>query len=146
MEAIKEQFQVNLESLKKEIDSYKEESDLWILKGNIKNTPGNLALNLCGNLRHNIGAVLGGKGYIRNRDAEFAAKNMSREEVLTNISRTIEMVIPVLQDLPDGELTRPWPNDTFGEGQTIGSVLVRVAIHFGYHLGQINYHRRLLDL
>jgi hypothetical protein len=145
MEATTKQFRLSLESLKKEIESYKDESDIWLVRGSIKNSAGTLAIHLCGNLRHNIGEVIGQKGYIRNRDAEFAVRNLSREEIISNIDHTTGMILPVLQNLDDSELTKPWPNDTYGPGETIGSVLIRVAIHFGYHLGQINYHRRLIE-
>jgi len=33
-----------------------------------------LALHICGNLQHFVGAILGNTGYIRERDLEFTQK------------------------------------------------------------------------
>ena len=49
-------FERDLNKLKEEISLYKDEKLLWILKGEILNTPGNLCLHLTGNLKHFIGA------------------------------------------------------------------------------------------
>ena len=69
-------FQRDLEKLKTEISSYKDEKKIWVISGEVKNSAGNLCLHLCGNLQHFIGAVLGNSGYVRNRDAEFTRKNV----------------------------------------------------------------------
>ncbi len=144
MKSIKEQFITNLVSLKKEIDAYPDEASLWLLTRQIKNTPANLALHLCGNLKHNIGAVLGKVNFVRERDLEFSKKGLSKSDIIIEIDFTSKMIEPVLDSLTNQDLLKPWPNDTYGPGQTIGSVLIRIGIHLGYHLGQINYHRRLL--
>jgi hypothetical protein len=144
MKAYKNLFLGNLATLKEDINSYANESDLWLLKGSITNSPANLALHVCGNLKHNIGTILGNSGYIRNRNAEFSATGLSKHDILIEIDSTISMISPVFDSLSQNDLLKPWPNDFYGEGQTIGSVIVRLAAHFGYHLGQINYHRRLL--
>lgn len=138
-------FQKNLESLKEEIESYKNEDDLWKLHGDIKNTPGNLALHLCGNLKHFIGATLGNSGYVRDRDNEFAVKNVPREEIIREIDSTIESIIPVFSRLTLDDLEKPFPLDTFGENRKVGGVITFLVFHLGYHLGQINYHRRIFD-
>jgi hypothetical protein len=141
MHPYKDFFVYCLSSLKKDIELYPTEEELWKLSGDIKNSPGNLCLHLCGNLKHNIGAVLGGNGYIRVRDMEFSRKGVSKAELLKNIDETIEMISPVLENIKEEAL---FPNDFYGEGMTIASVLLRIAWHLGYHCGQINYHRRLL--
>lgn len=145
MNAIKEQFVKNIQTLRKEVESYADDADLWRLRPGISNTPANLALHLCGNLKHNIGAVLGNNGFVRKRDEEFSTKGASRKEILSEIDLTINMIEPVVDKLASEDLTKPWPNDFYGEDETIGSVLIRVAVHLGYHLGQINYHRRMMN-
>jgi len=82
MKYITSQFQKYLENLKKEISLYQNESDLWKLTGDLNNTPANLAMHLCGNLKHNIGAVIGNNGYVRNRDLEFSVKDINKQEIL----------------------------------------------------------------
>lgn len=134
-----------IEALKEEILAYKNEEDLWKLQGEIKNSPANLALHLCGNLKHFIGATLGNTGYVRDRENEFAVKDVPGEEIIREIDSTIETVIPILAQLTHEDMNRPFPLDTFGEGRTTGSVITLLIFHFGYHLGQINYHRRLFN-
>lgn len=146
MKYITQQFSKYLGNLRKEISSFKNEADLWKLGDNINNTPGNLALHLCGNLKHNIGAVIGSTGYIRNRDLEFSIKDVSREDILKEIDSTVEMVIPILENLTPADYTKTFPESSHGEEQTNIDALVRLALHFGYHVGQINYHRRILGL
>jgi len=144
MEIYKNLFLSNLATLKEDINSYSNEADMWRLQGSIKNSAANLAMHVCGNLKHNIGAVLGETEYVRNRDAEFSVKELSRKNILDEIESTITMIGPVFDSLSKDDLLKPWPNDFYGEGQSIDSVLFRLIWHMGYHLGKINYHRRLL--
>lgn len=144
MKYITSQYQKYLKSLKEEISLYQNESDLWKLTGGLKNTPGNLALHLCGNLKHNFGALLGNNGYIRNRDLEFSQKNVSKQVLLAEIDSTTEMVIPVLESLRSERMTEEFPDKSFSEDETLYEALIRLALHLGYHVGQINYHRRIL--
>jgi len=136
-------FARNLETLREEILTYKDEDDLWKLHGDIKNTPANLALHICGNLKHFIGATLGNTGYVRDRDNEFTVKGLSREELLKEIDSTIGVITPVLESLTRDDLNKAFPLDNFGEGRTVGGVITFLMFHLGYHLGQINYHRRM---
>lgn len=141
----KELFVSYLNNLKEEISSYKNESDIWKLTGSISNTPGNLCLHLCGNLQHYIGALIGKSGYVRNRDAEFSRKNVSRDELLNEIGSAVKSVSDVFVNFDERELGQSFPDKTFGENASNGDAIVHCAIHFGYHLGQINYHRRILN-
>jgi hypothetical protein len=144
MDYYKAQFSKYLAQLKKEIESYKTDEGLWSAPEGISNAPATLALHLCGNLKHNFGAVIGKTGYVRNRDKEFSARGVSREDIINEIGSTIDMVIPIIENLTVDDLNNPF-EDTLQEKQTIGDAIVRVALHFAYHLGQINYHRRLLQ-
>jgi len=145
MRSYKEFFVKCLNALKEDISSYKNEEDLWLVKGETKNPPGLLAIHLCGNLKHTIGAMIGKNGFVRNRDAEFASKDVPKKKIIEDIDETIGMIESVLDKLTAENLLKPWSADTFGEGQTVDSVLLRIAWHLGYHTGQINYHRRLLE-
>ncbi len=142
----KKLFLKNLEHLSKEISLYKNETDLWKLTDGIANTPGNLCLHLCGNLQHYIGAIIGKSGYKRNRDAEFSKKNVSRHDLLMEINIATEAVSAVFDSLEEKDLWKPFPDNTFGENTTNNNAIMQCTIHFGYHLGQINYHRRILGL
>lgn len=131
--------------LKIEIESYKDESALWRIEKNIANSGGNLCLHLIGNLNTYIGAILGQSGYVRDRDAEFSLKNISRKELIQKIEDTIRVIDQVLPQLTAAQLEQEYPIIVLKEPTSTEFFLVHLASHLTYHLGQINYHRRLLD-
>ena len=133
-----------LARLESEISQYPNESLLWKTAGEIKNPAGNLCMHLCGNLQHYIGAQLGKTSYERNRPHEFSARDVSREKLLAEIRATKEAVISTLKKLIDSDLQKMYPEEVLGYPMTTGFFLIHLMQHFGYHLGQINYHRRLL--
>ena len=134
----------DLKRLEEEISLYPSEETLWTIAGTIKNPAGNLCLHLCGNLQHYIGAVLGGSDYIRNRDREFAARNISREALISEILKTKVAVRSALEKLDPKKLDDTYPEQVFSYSMTTAYFLIHLTSHLGYHLGQINYHRRLL--
>lgn len=136
-------FLHNLNKLKEEISLFKNESDLWILKGDIKNSTGTLALHLIGNLKHFIGAQLGNTGYARQRDKEFSDRNVPREKLIAEIDEVISIVKKSLSNLKDEDLGKEYSIKYLEEKRTIGYILLTLSTHLNYHLGQINYHRRL---
>lgn len=136
-------FERDLAKLKSEVEQYENERDLWIKTGEIPNAAGNLSLHLCGNLRHFIGAVLGSSGYVRDRDAEFSVSGISRDELIAAIDATIAEVADSLSKLTEMDLAKKYPIEVFGHPMTTEYFLVHLATHLNYHLGQINYHRRL---
>ena len=135
-----------LDQLNKEISSYKNEADIWKLTEGITNSPGNLCLHLCGNLQHYIGALIGKTSYLRNREAEFSKKNVSRHDLLLEINLTEEVIAHVFDALKEDDLKKTFPDKTFGENTTFARAILICEVHFTYHLGQINYHRRILEL
>jgi uncharacterized damage-inducible protein DinB len=135
----------DLNKLRQEINAYTADDKLWIIAGDIKNPAGNLCLHLCGNLQHYIGAVLGQSGYVRNRDAEFSTHGLSKAALLKEIDATLNIVPKTLTDLNPALLDQPYPEDVFGKPMTTGHFLIHLAGHLNYHLGQINYHRRLTN-
>ena len=141
-------FTRDLNKLKSEIEQYTDEANLWLVDGEIPNSGGNLTLHLVGNLKHFVGTVLGGSGYVRERDLEFSTKGMPRVELLQMIDETIADVAAGLDKVTPEQLAAEYPIVVFAdrtEPMTTEWVLMHLATHLGYHLGQINYHRRLLD-
>lgn len=136
----------DLQKLKSELELYQREANIWKVDKNIANTAGNLCLHLVGNLNAYIGTTLGNTGYVRDRDAEFALKNIPRTELIQKIEATIKMVQQILPDLDEKTLSAEYPLLVLKEKTTTEYFLVHLAVHLGYHLGQVNYHRRLLDL
>ena len=144
-EILAQLFKRDLEKLKTEITSYKDEKKMWEVSGDIKNSAGNLCLHLLGNLQHFIGTTLGKSGYERNRDAEFSRKNAPVEEMQKEIDETIIIIKKTLNELDEKRLKDIYPINVFGYEMTTGFFLTHLTTHLSYHLGQINYHRRLLD-
>src|SRR5215204_450444 len=143
-DSLVEIFERDLNKLRDEINLYKSEAELWIVKGEISNSGGNLCLHLIGNLNHFIGAVLGETGFIRERDLEFSSKNVSREKLNDEIAKTIEAVKIGLNELSAEDFDKNFPIEKRGETVRMDFMLLHLFGHFSYHLGQINYHRRLL--
>jgi hypothetical protein len=143
--AFLEIFQKDLNKLKDEINLYKDENSLWIVKGGISNSAGNLCLHLIGNLNHFIGAVLGNTGYVRNREKEFSAKNLPRKELNKEIEKIIDVVNKTLNNLSEKDFEADFPLEKHGKIVITDFMLLHLLTHFNYHLGQINYHRRLIS-
>ncbi|OUR99054.1 DinB superfamily protein [Flavobacteriales bacterium 33_180_T64] len=138
-------FVRDLKALKQEMLAYKNEANLWIVDYEISNTAGNLCLHLIGNLKTFIGASLGNTGYIRQRELEFSLKNVPREELITQIDEVILIVESTLNNLTEADLQKEFKRRVFEHTMTTEYFLVHLTMHLAYHLGQINYHRRLLD-
>jgi uncharacterized damage-inducible protein DinB len=127
-----------------ELMLYKDEESIWRITERINNSAGNLCLHLAGNLNHFIGAVLGGTGYIRNRDSEFTLKGVSREEIVATLESTIQVIRETFDKLDDADLEKTFPLEKHGKEATTGYMLLHLLTHLNYHLGQINYHRRMI--
>jgi len=138
----KELYVREIDNLHKEISEFADESKLWATSGEVKNPPGNLCLHLLGNVNHFIGAVLGKNGYIRKRDEEFTNKNISKEKLLADITATKAVVEKAFNNLDASELQKTFPAEVLGK-QSTEYMLTYFIGHFMYHLGQINYYRRL---
>jgi len=135
----------DLNRLKNEIEAYQKEENIWKVDQDISNCGGNLALHLIGNLNTFIGAELGKTGYIRQRDLEFSLKNVPREELISQIEDTLRIVDQTLEKLSPEELEKEYPLLVLPEKTSTGFFLTYLTTHLAYHLGQVNYHRRLLD-
>ncbi len=128
-----------------EMKSYVHGDNIWLTDNNISNSAGNLCLHLVGNLNHFIGAVLGNNGYLRNREEEFSKKNIPLYELIGKVENTVDMLIKTLEGMQDADFKSRFPIAFNNQESTTDFVLIHLAGHLNYHLGQINYHRRLLD-
>ena len=131
-----------LATLRREVEAYPDDASLWAAVPGLTNSGGNLALHLCGNLRHFIGAGLGRTGYVRDRDAEFSAKGRSRAELLEEIGHAAADVEAALRDLDPARLGSPFPLAVGGIHPPTGRFLLHLLGHLAFHLGQLDYHRR----
>ncbi len=133
-----------LKALDREIAAYPDDESVWLTPPGISNSAGNLALHMAGNLRHFVGAVIGKTGYVRNRDMEFSTRGLSRDELRDQVATAMEDVERGLEALPDSWMTEIYPLPIQEKRARTGQFLVHLAVHLGYHLGQVDYHRRLV--
>ncbi|MFH6957361.1 DinB family protein [Flavobacterium aquidurense] len=144
IETLKSLFNRDLNKLKVEIESYQNESQIWAIDKSISNSAGNLCLHLIGNINTYIGAEIGKTGYVRDRPLEFSSKDIPKAELITKINNTILAVNNAFNSLTEEDLEAIYPQIVFEKEMTTGFFLVHLSTHLAYHLGQINYHRRLI--
>ncbi|MNK58351.1 hypothetical protein D3C87_774220 [compost metagenome] len=145
LQTLKILFNRDLDKLKFEIESYEFEKQIWAIDKNISNSAGNLCLHLAGNLNTYIGAEIDKTGYVRNRPLEFSLKDIPKSELIQKVEDTISVVNNALNNLTEADLETIYPQIVFEKEMTTGFFLIHLSTHLAYHLGQINYHRRLLD-
>lgn len=143
IDALTPLFLRDLDRLRTEIIAFADPAALWRTSGTITNSAGTLCLHLCGNLQHFVGAVLGKNGYVRDRAAEFEKRDVPVAELLAEIDRTIAVVGSVMEQLNDVDLAKPFPINVFDTEMSTAQFLMHLQGHLNYHLGQINYVRRM---
>jgi len=133
----------DLSKLETEILAYANAERVWRVRGEISNSAGTLCLHLCGNVQHYFGAVLGGTGYARDRTAEFSRRDVSVAELVAQIRAARHAVEVTFPKLDDQRLDDNYPELVFEHPVSTRFFFIHLVAHLGYHLGQINYHRRL---
>ena len=133
-----------LEGFKRELALFPDDESVWTTPAGVTNSVGNLALHLAGNLQHFIGTVLGGTGYVRNRELEFGQRSGPRENIYAELDAAISVVRRVLPELPNDALDREFPEQVMGMTFRTSTFLVHLCAHAGFHLGQAGYLRRIL--
>ena len=134
----------DLNALRREIQAYAREEDIWAVPPGIQNSAGSLARHAAGNLQHFLGAQLGGTGYVRDREAEFAKTATSRRDLEADLAQAMDDVRATLDALPASRLGETYPLEVAGVRVPTEMFLVHLATHLAYHLGQVDYHRRLV--
>lgn len=134
----------DLRALAREVDAYPSDDILWRTPPGISNSAGTLVLHVVGNLQHFIGAVLGNTGFIRDRDAEFATRGLTRGELRSRIETAASAVDETLRQVTPQQLEADYPAPVGGRMVGTEQFLVHLVAHLGYHLGQVDYHRRIL--
>jgi hypothetical protein len=133
-----------LSTLRDELLAYPDEREIWARPPGVPNSAGNLALHLTGNLRWFIGAQLGSTGYVRDRDAEFSRRDVPREELIAQIVAATDEVTRTLATLDEKTLDGTYPLEVGGIRLRTGRFLLHLEGHFSYHLGQVDFHRRMV--
>jgi uncharacterized protein DUF664 len=134
----------DLRTLSREVEAYPDQRDLWREVPGISNVAGTLVLHLTGNLRHFFGPPLGRPGYVRDRPAEFARRDVPRGELLDEIAAARAAVQTALESPTKLNLDAVFPEIVGGSEVVTGEYLIHLVAHFAYHLGQVDYHRRVV--
>jgi len=115
-----------------------DEEEVWARGGNHENAVGNLLLHLAGNVRQWILSGVGGAPDTRQRDSEFAARgSLSKAELVSQLTETVNEAAAVLESLPPGRLTQSMSPQ--GYQVTLLEGIYHVVEHFAQHTGQIIY-------
>jgi len=136
----------DLKKLIVEIESYEQESTVWLIDKQIKNSAGNLCLHIIGNLKTYIGNGFANADYERDREFEFAGKDVSRQILIQETNETILIIKQGLANIDDQNLDINFPILIWEKETNLVFTLIHLHSHLNYHLGQINYHRRLFDV
>jgi len=138
-------YERDIRKLIEEINSFKNEENLWKTYGTIKNSSGNLALHIIGGLNYLIGATLSHTGYVRNRDQEFTNKGIDRKLIVEQLEELVPMINKTVNQLTPEQIESPYPRFFDNEDATNSYVLTQLLLHLNYHLGQVNYLRRAFE-
>jgi uncharacterized damage-inducible protein DinB len=138
-------YERDIRKLIEEINLFKNEENLWRTSGSVKNSSGNLVLHIIGGLNHFIGATLGQTGYVRNRDYEFEQKGVERKNLVAELEKLIPLIHHTVNHLTQEQLNAEFPIFFDKPKTTTSYVLVQLLTHLNYHLGQVNYLRRILE-
>ncbi|MDP9047091.1 MAG: DUF1572 domain-containing protein [Bacteroidota bacterium] len=141
---LSELFERDLLKLRDEIKNFKNEANIWKTTDGITNSAGTLTLHLLGNLNYTVGTLLGGTGYIRNREQEFSLRDVPQAKLVADIESTIEVVKAGLNGIDQSKLDEIYALDFLGKHSTVWYLTMFYG-HLNYHLGQVNYLRRILE-
>ena len=133
-----------LATLRRELEAYPDERQIWQLPPGLPNSAGTLTLHLAGNLQHFTGAVLGKSGYVRDRPLEFARRDAPRAELLEQVAAAEAAVRRGFAALTPEQLEADYPEVLAKHRFQTGDFLVHLATHCAFHLGQVDYHRRVV--
>ena len=135
-------YERDIRKLIEEVNLFKNEENLWRTQGSVKNSSGNLVLHIIGGTNHLIGATLAHTGYVRDRSLEFAKKGVARKDLVDQLEKLIPLVSKTLSAI-DIEAEYPMIFDDATRSNSY--VLTQLVLHLNYHLGQVNYLRRILE-
>jgi hypothetical protein len=138
-------YKRDLRKLIEEVNLFKNEEDLWKRQGSVKNSCGNLVLHIIGGLNYLIGSTLAHTGYVRNRDEEFIKKGVEKKELVAQLEAIIPMINETLNALTPQAMEAEFPIFFDKPKTSVSYVLVQLLSHLNYHLGQVNYLRRIVE-
>ena len=120
------------------------DQQVWWRPNEQSNAIGNLVLHCAGSTRYYIGHVVGGSGFTRDRDAEFAERRpVPTEELRAHLDAAVAEADRVLSSLdPDTLLDT---TDRTPKPSTYMQVIGLQLAHYAAHTGQIAYATKLIS-
>lgn len=136
-------FARDLTRLVQELRAFPDTDAVWRTFPGITNAAGTLALHLEGNLMEFVARQLGGVAFVRDRPAEFSTRGVALADLIARAERLVETIPPILARVPAETLASRYPDEAMGQGMSVGQFLLHLLAHLSYHLGQIDYLRRM---
>ncbi len=137
-------FRRDLTRLAQEVGAFPDEAMLWAIRPGVANSAGHLTLHLEGNLREYVGRQLGGIPYTRDRPLEFSSPALPAAELMSRVNGVKDSIPGVIETLTSEQLDVVFPEQVLGTPLTTRQFLMHLFGHLSYHLGQVDYLRRLL--
>jgi hypothetical protein len=137
-------FRRDLTRLIRQIEAFPTDEMLWQTVPGITNAAGHLVLHIEGNLREYIGRQLGGVAYHRNRQQEFTATGLRREDLAVRIEELRGVIPSVVESLSPEQMEREYPEIVLEAALPTQAFLIHLYGHLNWHLGQVDYLRRAL--
>ena len=137
-------FARDIARLIQELQAFPDTASVWKTAPGVTNAAGTLALHLEGNLREYIGRQLGQLDFTRDRPLEFSARGVERDELIARLESVKAQIPPVIAALPEDRLGAIYPENVMGTPMTTRKFLIHLEAHLNYHLGQVDYLRRVV--
>ena len=134
----------DLTKLVQELQRFPSDPMLWQCAPGVANSAGNLALHLEGNLREYIGRQLGGIQFKRERPLEFSTTGLPLAHIVSRIEHVKDKIPEIVAALSPEALDANYPENVLGVPLSTKQFIIHLLGHLNYHLGQINYLRRIL--
>jgi len=136
-------FARDIARLIQELQAFPDTASVWKTAPGVTNAAGTLALHLEGNLREYIGRQLGQIAFTRDRPLEFSARAVERDALIARLEAVKAQIPAVIAALSDAQLDAIYPENVIGKPITTRQFLIHLEGHLNYHLGQVDYLRRI---
>ena len=136
-------FARDIARLIQQLQAFPDTASVWKTAPGVTNAAGTLALHLEGNLREYIGRQLGQIAFKRDRPLEFSSRGVERDELVARLEAVKGQIPPVIAALSNAQLDAIYPENVIGKPITTRQFLIHLEAHLNYHLGQVDYLRRI---
>jgi hypothetical protein len=137
-------FARDIARLIEELNAFPDTASVWKTAPGVSNSAGTLALHLEGNLHEYIGRQLGNIPFVRDRPLEFSTRGVDRDELVGRLETVKQQIPKVIRALSDAQMDAIYPENVLKKPITTRQFLIHLEAHLNYHLGQVDYLRRVV--